>query len=66
MDFNGVVPVDATDPSTAVEARVQALPYPVIELQPQPALARVPIPGFLESAGTLGLEFSSVSFTYAR
>ncbi|ARJ06763.1 hypothetical protein GCM10010988_20720 [Cnuibacter physcomitrellae] len=64
MEFGGVTPLDAPDPSLASEARLRACAFPIIELKPQPSIARTPITGFTESRGSAGLFESSVRFSY--
>ncbi|MGL3149568.1 hypothetical protein ACSS7Z_04335 [Microbacterium sp. A82] len=64
MEYGGVVPTDAPDPSIESEARLRSLDFPVFQLKPQPSLTRAPIAGFAESYGAAGLEELSVSFTY--
>ncbi|WP_378143719.1 hypothetical protein ACFJGV_09835 [Cnuibacter sp. UC19_7] len=64
MDFGGVLPVDAPDPSAASDARLRACAFPLIELRPQPTISRHPVSGFTDSRGAVGLEESSVVFTY--
>ncbi|MGW9158154.1 hypothetical protein [Microbacterium sp. NPDC055665] len=64
MEFSGVVPMDAPDPSIESEARVRSLPFPVFELRPQPALTRIPIVGFTEMGGATGREEISAAFSY--
>lgn len=64
MEYRGVVPTDAPDPSIASEARLRSVTFPVFELRPQPAVTRAPITGFTESTGSAGQEELSVQFTY--
>ncbi|WP_311877171.1 hypothetical protein [Microbacterium forte] len=70
MDYAGVVPMDAPDPSADFEARLRGLSYPVFQLRPQPSLTRIPGASFMEmgasaAAGApMGLAESSVSLTY--
>lgn len=72
MEYAGVVPMDAPDPSIESEARVRALSFPVFQLRPQPSLTRIPGAGFMEMgtgvrAGTgapMGVAESSVSLNY--
>ncbi|WP_136043129.1 MULTISPECIES: hypothetical protein [unclassified Microbacterium] len=64
MEFSGVVPMDAPDPSIESEARVRSLPFPVFELRPQPALTRIPIASFTEIGGATGREEISAAFSY--
>lgn len=65
MEFGGVTPVDAPDPSLASEERLRACAFPVIELRPQPSISRTPITGFTESRGSMtGLTESSVQLSY--
>ncbi|WJL96525.1 hypothetical protein QSU92_04910 [Microbacterium sp. ET2] len=64
MEFRGVVPMDAPDPSVASEERLRSIAFPVLQLVPQPTLARMPITGFAESTGTGGLAHQTVSFSY--
>jgi hypothetical protein len=64
MEYGGVVPTDAPDPSIESEARVLSLPFPVFQLRPQPSLTRAPLASFTESNGSAGQKELSVSFTY--
>ena len=64
MEFGGVLPTDAPDPSIESEARLRRLDFPVFQLAPQSSLTRAPITGYQESTGAAGLEELSVSFTY--
>ena len=70
MEYAGVVPMDAPDPSADFEARLRGLSYPVFQLRPQPSLTRIPGASFMEmgesaAAGApMGLAESSVSLTY--
>ena len=64
MEYGGVLPTDAPDPSIESEARVRGVSFPVFQLRPQPALTRAPITGFTESSGSAGREELSVIFTY--
>lgn len=64
MEFHGVVPIDAPDPSVESEARLRAVSFPVVQLTPRPSLTRSPITGFAESLGPAGREDSTVAFTY--
>jgi hypothetical protein len=64
MEFAGVIPEDAPDPRLAADARVRAVPFPVMELTPQPALSRLPIPGSAESGIGTALEEWSMIFGY--
>ncbi|WP_166877892.1 hypothetical protein [Salinibacterium sp. ZJ450] len=64
MEYGGVVPTDAPDPSIESESRVRSLGFPVFQLKPQPSLTRAPIAGFTESNGSVGQEELSVLFTY--
>lgn len=64
MEYGGTVPTDAPDPSIAAEARLRSLPFPVFELQPQPAVTRTPIAGFAEGSGAAGLTELSVQLSY--
>lgn len=64
MEYGGVVPTDAPDPSIESEARLRSLDFPVFQLRPQPSLTRAPITGYTESNGAAGPEELSVSFTY--
>ena len=43
MEYAGVVPMDAPDPSADFEARLRGLSYPVFQLRPQPSLTRIPV-----------------------
>lgn len=63
MEYGGVVPTDAPDPSIASEARLRAVTYSVFQLRPQPAVTRAPITGFTESTGALGHQELSVQFS---
>lgn len=64
MEFGGVVPGDAPDPTIESEARLKSLPFPVMELIPQPTITRMPITGFSESGGPAGPEEMSASLSY--
>jgi hypothetical protein len=64
MEYDGVVPTDAPDPSIESEARLRSLDFPVFQLKPQPALTRAPIVGHMESNGSASQEELSVLFTY--
>jgi hypothetical protein len=64
MEYDGVVPTDATDPSIESEARLRCLDFPVFQLKPQPSLTRAPVVGFMESIGSVGRDELSVLFTY--
>ncbi|MDA4895145.1 hypothetical protein [Microbacterium resistens] len=64
MEFHGFLPLDAPDPSIASEARLRAVPFPVFELCPQPALTRAPVTGFSDTIGTGDVSSMSVSFSY--
>lgn len=64
MEYGGVVPTDAPDPSIEAEARLRSLDFPVFQLKPQPSLTRVPIVGYVESNGPAGQDELSVLFTY--
>ncbi|WP_322411320.1 hypothetical protein [Microbacterium invictum] len=64
MEFGGVLPIDAPDPSAASEARLRSIDFPVMQLVPQPSLTRMPITGFSESTGTGGFDHRTVSFSY--
>ncbi|MBT2496834.1 hypothetical protein J7E45_14565 [Microbacterium sp. ISL-59] len=64
MEYSGVVPMDAPDPSIEAEARLRSLPFPVFELRPQPALTRMSIAGFTEIGGSAGSEEVSTDFSY--
>ena len=65
MEYGGVVPMDAPDPSIDSDARVRRLGFPVFQLRPQRTLTRVPTAGFTWSTGAAGREEVSVSFTYS-
>lgn len=64
MEYGGVTPIDAPDPSIESEARVRSVCFPVFQLRPQPSLTRAPITGFTESTGSAGREELAVLFTY--
>jgi hypothetical protein len=64
MEYGGVVPMDAPDPSIESEARLREVGFPVFELRPQPSLTRAPITGFTESSGPAGRDELAVAFTY--
>ncbi len=64
MEYGGVLPEDAPDPSVASEARLHAVPFSVFQLRPQPSITRTPITGFTESSGWAGHEELSVDFSY--
>lgn len=64
MEYSGVVPTDAPDPSIESDARLQILPFPVFELKPQRALTRLPVAGFMEISGAAGRDEVSASFSY--
>ncbi|MEA1263111.1 hypothetical protein MicroSTF_08755 [Microbacterium sp. STF-2] len=64
MEYSGVVPTDAPDPSIESDARLQSLPFPVFELKPQRALTRLPVAGFMEISGAAGRDEVSASFSY--
>jgi len=64
MEYGGVVPMDAPDPSIDSDARVRRLGFPVFQLRPQRTLTRVPTADFSSSTGAAGREEVSVSFTY--
>jgi hypothetical protein len=72
MEYAGVVPMDAPDPSAELEARVRGLSYPVFQLRPQASLTRIPGASFMEmgTAAATGtnaptvVSESSVSFNY--
>lgn len=70
MEYAGVVPMDAPDPSTGFEDRVRGLSYPVFQLRPQPSLTRIPGASFMEMGtptgmgASAGVAESSVSFNY--
>ncbi|WP_341935482.1 hypothetical protein MRBLWO14_001134 [Microbacterium sp. LWO14-1.2] len=59
MEYRGVVPSDAPDPRIEAEARVRGLAFPVMQLEPQPSLTRLRMPGFVDSGDS-----RAVSFTY--
>lgn len=64
MEYGGVLPTDAPDPSIESEAGLRSLDFPVFQLKPQPSLTRAPIAGYTESNGAAGQEELSVLFTY--
>jgi hypothetical protein len=64
MEYDGVVPTDAPDPSIESEARLRGLDFPVFQLKPQPSLTRAAIVGQMESTGSIGQDELSVLFTY--
>ncbi|MFJ6532637.1 hypothetical protein [Microbacterium sp. NPDC091662] len=64
MEYSGVVPTDAPDPSIESDARLRSLPFPVFELKPQRTLTRLPMAGFTEMSGSAGREEISTSFSY--
>ena len=64
MEYGGVLPTDAPDPSIESEARLRSLDFPVFQLKPQPSLTRAPMVGFAESIGAAGQEELSVLLTY--
>ncbi|TQK20609.1 hypothetical protein FBY40_3147 [Microbacterium sp. SLBN-154] len=64
MEFRGVVPMDAPDPSDASEERLRSIDFPVMQLAPQPALTRMPMTGFAETTGPGGRTQQSVVFSY--
>lgn len=64
MEYSGVVPTDAPDPSIESEKRLRSLPFPVFELRPQRSLTRTPIAAFTETTGMAGREEVSASFSY--
>ncbi|UYO96501.1 hypothetical protein OED01_12935 [Microbacterium sp. M28] len=64
MEYGGVLPADAPDPSVESEARLRTLDFPVFQLTPQPSLTRAPVVGFTEIGGAVELEELSVLFTY--
>ena len=64
MEFAGVIPQDAPDPRLAADARVRAVPFPVMELTPQPALSPLPIAGFVEGGLGSVQEEWAVTFSY--
>jgi hypothetical protein len=64
MEYGGVVPTDAPDPSIESEERLRGVSFPVFQLKLQPSLTRTPITGFTESSGPAGREELSVLFTY--
>lgn len=64
MEYGGVVPTDAPDPSIESEARLRGVSFPVFQLRPQPSLTRAPVTAFTESTGSAGREELSVIFTY--
>jgi hypothetical protein len=55
MEYGGVLPSDAPDPRIESEARVRRLPFPVIQLRPQPSLTRAPVAGFTQSTSAAAL-----------
>lgn len=64
MQYGGVVPTDAPDPSIRSDARLRSLAFPLFQLKPQSSLTRAPIAGFMESNGSAGQEEQSVSFSF--
>lgn len=64
MEFRGVLPEDAPDPSIAAEARLRAVEFPVFDLRPQPSITRMPITGFTEGSGSRGVTELSAQFSY--
>lgn len=64
MEIGGFLPEDAPDPSVASEARLHAIPFPVFQLRPQPAITRMPNTGFTEGSGWAGHEELAVDFSY--
>ena len=64
MEYRGVIPMGAPDPSIGSDARVRSLGFPVFQLRPQRSLTRAPVAGFTWSSGSAGQGESSVSFTY--
>lgn len=64
MEYRGVVPGDAPDPSIESEARIWGLPFPVMKLHPQSAVTRAPIASFAEITGPAGTEELAVTFSY--
>lgn len=63
MQFAGTVPPDAPDPRIEAEARLAAMPFPVVGFRPQPALTRL-APGFTEMRDAAGPGMLSVSLSY--
>lgn len=64
MWFGDVLPHDAPDPGLASEARLRELPFIALQLQPQPAITRLPIANFAESMDASGRVDVSVAFSY--
>ncbi|WZH38795.1 MAG: hypothetical protein PIR02_08995 [Microbacterium enclense] len=64
MEFAGVIPPDAPDPSIAANERVRALPFRMVGLRPQAALTPLAIPGITETAYATGTARTTVALSY--
>lgn len=64
MRIVGLLPPDAPDPRIAAEARLQQIAFPVLGLEPQPALEDYGDIGFEESTGPSGLHELTVGLSY--
>lgn len=64
MEFSGYLPADAPDPRIEADAKIRALPFTALQLPPQPAIERMPLPALTTTTHGGGLAEASVSFSY--
>ncbi|MFE5409316.1 hypothetical protein [Microbacterium sp. NPDC056569] len=64
MQFAGVLPEDAPDPRIQARRRLIDLPFPLMDLTPQPSIEDIGAPGFAEGTDAKGRFQLSVSLSY--